>query len=103
MTPRNTRNVHFPGLARFGLCVLLLTGQLAFAQGSGRFYAHPTTPSFGAQTSREVALGDLDGDGDLDAVVANGSDRAETVWLNDGTGSFTPHPVRPSVRRRAVT
>ncbi|MEM7393316.1 MAG: FG-GAP-like repeat-containing protein, partial [Verrucomicrobiota bacterium] len=35
-----------------------------------------------------VELGDLDGDSDLDAIVADfsGSDR---VWLNDGTGRFT--------------
>ena len=41
-----------------------------------------------------VALGDLDGDGDLDAFVARGSDPggvsfANTVWLNDGSGTFT--------------
>ena len=38
-----------------------------------------------------VALGDLDGDGDLDAWVANGSwgDQPNRVWLNDGKGQFT--------------
>jgi len=37
--------------------------------------------------SQAVALGDLDGDGDLDAFIANrGHDK---VWLNDGTGLFT--------------
>ncbi|QDU56649.1 FG-GAP-like repeat-containing protein [Aeoliella mucimassa] len=35
-----------------------------------------------------VDLGDIDGDGDLDAVVANYRD-PNTVWINDGTGSFT--------------
>ncbi|MEM7586072.1 MAG: FG-GAP-like repeat-containing protein [Acidobacteriota bacterium] len=34
-----------------------------------------------------VALGDLDGDGDLDAFVS--TDAAETVWRNDGSGTFT--------------
>lgn len=34
-----------------------------------------------------VALGDLDGDGDLDAYV--GQERANTVWFNDGQGTFT--------------
>ena len=42
----------------------------------------------GISDSRDVALGDLDGDGDLDAVVAN-SGAGNRVWLNDGTGFFT--------------
>ena len=37
---------------------------------------------------QSVALGDLDGDGDLDAVVANGY-TPPSVLVNDGTGSFT--------------
>jgi hypothetical protein len=35
-----------------------------------------------------VALGDIDGDGDLDAIVAGGSDGR--AWFNDGTGRFSP-------------
>jgi hypothetical protein len=65
-------------------------------EGSGNFSAHPTTPSFGAGASFRLALGDLDSDGDLDAVVANFSNQAETVWLNNGSGSFTAHPTTPS-------
>ena len=34
--------------------------------------------------STDVALGDLDGDGDLDVMVAN--EAAQPVWTNDGTG-----------------
>ena len=41
----------------------------------------------GDTMSFSVALGDLDGDGDLDAWVAN--DQANLVWINDGTGLFT--------------
>ena len=41
----------------------------------------------------DVAFGDLDGDGDLDAYLANGHQRggnsSDRVWLNDGTGKFT--------------
>jgi uncharacterized repeat protein (TIGR01451 family) len=43
----------------------------------------------GMAESWSVALGDLDGDGDLDAFVANDSNEPNTVWFNDGTGHFT--------------
>jgi hypothetical protein len=46
----------------------------------------------GNSHSESVALGDVDGDGDLDAFVANGApDHREPnmVWLNDGTGTFS--------------
>jgi hypothetical protein len=46
--------------------------------------------SIGPQTYA-VALGDLDGDGDLDAFLANGENEVavpNTVWLNDGAGNF---------------
>ena len=36
-----------------------------------------------------VALGDLDGDGDVDAIGAN------TVWTNDGTGILTDSGEAP--------
>ena len=37
-----------------------------------------------------VALGDVDGDGDLDAVVTNDqASQANKVWLNDGAANFT--------------
>ena len=34
-------------------------------------------------------MGDLDGDGDLDAFVAQRSAQANKVWLNDGSGNFS--------------
>jgi hypothetical protein len=42
----------------------------------------------GGSASTAVALGDVDGDGDLDALVTNNWDQADKVWLNDGTGTF---------------
>ena len=46
--------------------------------------------------TRALELGDLDGDGDLDAFVSCGnwpggsSCSQSTVWLNNGSGEFTP-------------
>ncbi len=42
----------------------------------------------GSATSTEVALGDLNGDGALDAAVANRTNAASAIWLNDGAGTF---------------
>ncbi len=42
----------------------------------------------GNEITWSVALGDVDGDGDLDAVAAN-LDAGAIVWLNDGAGRFT--------------
>jgi hypothetical protein len=58
--------------------------------GSGNFT--DSGQDLGSLFSLDVALGDLDGDGDLDAFVANyyaGSGQSNTVWLNDGSGTFT--------------
>jgi hypothetical protein len=46
-------------------------------------------PGLGGSGSTAVDLGDLDGDGDLDALVANQEGQANHVWLNDGRGRFS--------------
>jgi len=40
--------------------------------------------SLGASDSRAVFVGDLDGDGDLDAFIANAAGQANRVWTNQG-------------------
>src|SRR5207249_8261731 len=40
-----------------------------------------------------VALADLDGDHDLDLIVANQQSNNVVTFLNDGTGAFTPQKV----------
>ncbi|NCF99101.1 MAG: hypothetical protein GWP39_06265, partial [Planctomycetia bacterium] len=45
--------------------------------------------TYGNSESSNVGLGDLDGDGDLDAWVANVNNQANRVWINDGLGNYT--------------
>jgi hypothetical protein len=50
-----------------------------------------TGQRLGSGRSWDVSLGDLDGDNDPDAFVANGvrGEVGSQVWLNDGQGTFT--------------
>ena len=43
--------------------------------------------------STAVSLGDLDGDGDLDALVVNQRPSPSSIWIND-QGEFTPREMR---------
>lgn len=55
-----------------------------FNDGQGRF--SDSGQQLGQMESMAVSLGDINGDGFLDAVVGNNG--ADEVWLNDGQGNF---------------
>ncbi len=56
-----------------------------FNDGDGRF--SDSGQQLGQAESMAAALGDLNGNGFLDAVVGNRG--ADEIWLNDGTGVFS--------------
>jgi hypothetical protein len=70
-------------------CLLLLfLFFLVEVAGAGTGVFIDSGQSLGNLRSLDVALGDLDGDRDLDAFVGN-YENENRVWFNDGTGNFT--------------
>ncbi|MDB5515210.1 MAG: hypothetical protein JWQ17_1968, partial [Tardiphaga sp.] len=64
------------------------TNKVLLNNGDGSFAV--STFGSGVGLVSDVALGDLDGDGDLDAFVVQGEDgTGASVWLNNGDGTFT--------------
>jgi hypothetical protein len=62
----------------------------------------PSTRSLGHGTSSDVSLGDLDGDGDLDAMVVGSLAQGSTVWTNLGGGVFTSTQTLDSLSASSV-
>jgi hypothetical protein len=56
--------------------------------GSPTFSLRRSSQVFDPASTYQIGLGDLDGDGDLDAVFSNMGENDCTVWLNDGDGYF---------------
>ncbi len=65
--------------------------RILFGTGNGAFVAAGSYPVRG--DPRWVALGDLNGDGRLDAVVANHFTNDVSVLLGDGAGGFLPQTI----------
>jgi len=64
--------------------------RLLINNGSG-VYSDQTTSRLPSEnwSSREADFGDVDGDGDLDIIVANMNNQQNRLLINDGTGNFT--------------
>ncbi|MDM8527970.1 FG-GAP-like repeat-containing protein [Anaerolineales bacterium HSG24] len=45
--------------------------------------------TLGSGYTKDIALGDIDKDGDLDILAINANNQANTIWSNNGSGSFT--------------
>ena len=60
---------------------------------SGQALDRSTNPDIPAQTF-SIALGDIDGDGDLD--IFSGDTSWHSIWVNDGTGFFTQTNQTPN-------
>lgn len=66
--------------------------------GTGSFTPQPDVfTSGGSRHLRAVALGDLDGDGDVDLAAANISTDTVMWFANDGAGGFTAQPSLAAV------
>jgi hypothetical protein len=88
-----TRSVTLADLdGRNGIDVILTNRReanlICFNDGKGGFERQTT---FGAVTDAtiNVAVGDVDGDGDPDIAVANRDGMQNQIYLNDGQGGFT--------------
>jgi hypothetical protein len=63
------------------------SNQVWLNNGKGKF--SNSNQNLASPDSEEVALGDLDDDGDLDAFVVNWNGKPDQVFLNDGHGKFS--------------
>ncbi|MGH9895376.1 MAG: Ig-like domain-containing protein, partial [bacterium] len=76
--------------------------QVWLNDGNGSFSDSGQSLGAARSVDVDVALGDLDGDGDLDALVSNPFPTPNEVWLNDGNGVFSRHGSLGSVSHPRV-
>ena len=76
-----------------------LPNEIWFNDGKGKFT--DSGQRLGNSASTDVALGDIDGDGDIDAVIANFHNtnldnleyQSNVIWINNGNGTFSKDSI----------
>jgi hypothetical protein len=71
------------------------TLSVLLGDGRGHFHLAPGTPIPTGEGPNDIAMGDLNGDGNPDLVIANTGTPYLTVLLGDGKGSFKPSQHSP--------
>ena len=71
------------------------TLDVLLADGKGHFERSAGSPFACGKSPNDIALGDFNGDGNLDLVIANTETPYLTILLGDGKGGFAPSPHSP--------
>jgi hypothetical protein len=71
------------------------TVTVLLGDGKGNFHPAPGSPFPAGHSPSDIAVGDLNGDGNLDLLIPNHQTPYVTVLLGDGKGGFRPAPHSP--------
>jgi hypothetical protein len=71
------------------------TVSVLLGDGKGRFHHAPGSPFPAGHLPSDIGVGDFNGDGHLDILIANHQAPYVTLLLGDGTGEFHPAPNSP--------
>jgi hypothetical protein len=71
------------------------TVDVLLGDGKGHFIPAAGSPFACGKSPNDIATGDLNGDGNLDLVIANTETPYLTILLGDGKGHFAPSPHSP--------
>jgi hypothetical protein len=71
------------------------TLSVLLGDGRGHFHLAPGPPIPTGEGPNDIAMGDFNGDGNIDLVIANTGTPYLTVLLGDGKGNFKPSPHSP--------
>lgn len=71
------------------------TVTVLLGDGSGKFRQAPGSPFAAGGEPNDLAIADMNGDGNLDLVIPNHQTPYITILLGDGKGRFAPAPGSP--------